>query len=87
AQAIKRLKVKDEQIGTILSQIRKYRLSLRREGGVRTSDYMVHPTALAYLGRRSNYLRTTLLRNDSLSDMSDHFVPFFVLFEWLKTAS
>ncbi|KAG2341132.1 hypothetical protein BDR05DRAFT_476839 [Suillus weaverae] len=46
---------------------------------------MVHPTALAYLRRRSNYLRTTLLRNDFLSDMSDRFVPFFVLFEWLKT--
>ncbi|KAG1770545.1 hypothetical protein EV702DRAFT_922748, partial [Suillus placidus] len=66
ARVIKRLK--GEQIGTILSQIRKYLLSLRREGGARTSDYMVHPTALAYLGRRSNYLRTA---NDSLSDMSD----------------
>ncbi|KAG1764254.1 hypothetical protein EV702DRAFT_128577 [Suillus placidus] len=59
AQIIKRLK--DEQIGTILSQIRKYLLSLRQVVGARTSDYMVHPTALAYLRRR---LRTT---NDSLS--------------------
>ncbi|KAJ8583779.1 ubiquitin conjugating enzyme family protein [Rhizopogon salebrosus TDB-379] len=85
AQAVQRLK--DEKIGTILSQIREYLPSLRREGGARTSDYMVHPTALAHLRRRFNYLCTTLLRNDSLSDMSDRSVLYFELFEWLETIS
>lgn len=85
AQVIQRLK--DEKIGTILSQIREYLPSLRREGGARTSDYMVHPTALAHLRRRFNYLCTTLLRNDSLSDMSDRSVLYFELFEWLETIS
>lgn len=85
AQAIQRLK--DEKIGTILSQIREYLPSLRRGGGARTSDYMVHPTALAHLRRRFNYLCTTLLRNDSLSDMSDRSVLYFELFEWLETIS
>lgn len=85
AQATQRLK--DEKIGTILSQIREYLPSLRREGGARTSDYMVHPTALAHLRRRFNYLCTTLLRNDSLSDMSDRSVLYFELFEWLETIS
>lgn len=84
AQVIQRLK--DEKIGTILSQIREYLPSLRREGGARTSDYMVHPTALAHLRRRFNYLCTTLLRNDSLSDMSDRSVLYFELFEWLEVA-
>ncbi|OJA14679.1 hypothetical protein AZE42_02395 [Rhizopogon vesiculosus] len=85
AQTAQRLK--DEKIGTILSQIREYLPSLRREGGARTSDYMVHPTALAHLRRRFNYLCTTLLRNDSLSDMSDRSVLYFELFEWLETIS
>ncbi|KAG1772929.1 hypothetical protein EV702DRAFT_976230, partial [Suillus placidus] len=71
---------KDEQIGAILFQICKYLSSLRRKGGAQTSDYMVYPMALANLRRRFDYLCTTLLRNDCLSDISDSFVPFFVLF-------
>ncbi|KAH7914317.1 hypothetical protein BJ138DRAFT_1144039 [Hygrophoropsis aurantiaca] len=78
---------KDRKIGTLLSQIRVYLPSLDREGGGRTSDYMVHPTALAHLRRRFNILCATLLRNDSLSDMSDRSVLYFELFEWLETIS
>ncbi|KAG2137096.1 hypothetical protein DEU56DRAFT_946556 [Suillus clintonianus] len=80
-------RLKDEKIGTILSQIREYLPSLRREGGARTSDYMIHPTALAHLRRRFNCLCTTLLRKDSLSDMSDRSVLYFELFERLETIS
>ncbi|KAH7929485.1 ubiquitin conjugating enzyme family protein [Leucogyrophana mollusca] len=85
AQAVQR--AKDLKIGTLLSQIRVYLPSLHRPGGGRTSDYMVHPTALAHLRRRFNLLCTTLLRNDSLSDMSDRSVLYFELFEWLETIS
>ncbi|KAL4075903.1 hypothetical protein J3A83DRAFT_4089853 [Scleroderma citrinum] len=79
--------VKDARIGSLLSQIRVYLPSLRREGGALTSDYMVHPTALAHLRRRFNSLCSTLLRNDSLTDMSERSVLYFELFEWLETVS
>lgn len=45
---------------------------------------MVHPTALAHLRRRFNYICSALLRNDSLTDMSDRSVLYFELFEWLE---
>ncbi|KAI6047226.1 ubiquitin conjugating enzyme family protein [Pisolithus marmoratus] len=85
AQAQQR--AKDGKIGSLLAQIRVYLPSLRRHGGALTSDYMVHPTALAHLRRRFNYLCSTLLRNDSLTDMSERSVLYFELFEWLETIS
>ena len=82
AQAVQR--AKDEKIGQLLSQIRVYLPSLHREGGGRTSDYLVHPTTLAHLRRRFNYVCSSLLRNDSLADMSDRSVLYFELLEWLE---
>ena len=85
AQAIQR--AKDEKIGGLLSKIRVYLPNLHRPGGGQTSDYLVHPTALAQLRRRFNYVCSTLLRNDSLSDMSDRSVLYFELLEWLEESS
>ncbi|KAF9259490.1 hypothetical protein L218DRAFT_908179 [Marasmius fiardii PR-910] len=79
--------IKDENIGTLLTQVRTYLPSLHRPGGARTSDYLVHPTALAHLRRRFNYVCSSLLRNDSLADMSDRSVLYFELLEWLETIS
>ena len=45
---------------------------------------MVHPSTLVHLRRRFNYVSSTLLRNDSLADMSDRNVLYFELFEWLE---
>ena len=84
AQAIQRQK--DVRLGELLKQLRIYLPSLHREGGGQTSDYMVHPTALAHLRRRFNYICSALLRNDSLSDMSDRSVLYFELFEWLEVS-
>lgn len=85
AQAIQ--KAKDEKIGKLLSAVRIYLPNLHRSGGGRTSDYLVHPTALAHLRRRFNYVCSTLLRNDSLADMSERSVLYFELMEWLETIS
>ncbi|KNZ79827.1 Baculoviral IAP repeat-containing protein 6, partial [Termitomyces sp. J132] len=85
AQAIQR--TKDEKIGNLLTEIRVYLPNLHREGGGQTSDYLVHPTALAHLRRRFNYICSTLLRNDSLADMSDRSVLYFELLHWLETIS
>ena len=74
---------KDEKLGKLLTAVREYLPSLRRPGGGRTSDYLVHPTALAHLRRKFNYVCSTLLRNDSLADMSDRSVLYFELLEWL----
>ncbi|KAL1660626.1 hypothetical protein GGF50DRAFT_106202 [Schizophyllum commune] len=78
---------KDRTIAALLTQIREYLPSLRRPGGSRTSDYLVHPTALAHLRRRFNYVCSTLLRNDSLADMSERSTLYFELLEWLETIS
>jgi hypothetical protein len=82
AQAAQR--AKDEKIGKLLRAIREYLPQLHRPGGGQTSDYLVHPTALAHLRRRFNYVCSTLLRNDSLADMSERSVLYFELMEWLE---
>ncbi|KAH9939957.1 ubiquitin conjugating enzyme family protein [Amylocystis lapponica] len=85
AQAMQR--AKDEKLAQLLSRIRRYLPSLHRPGGGLTSDYMVHPTTLAHLRRRFNFVGSQLLRNDSLADMSDRSVLYIELFEWLETIS
>lgn len=86
-RALAAQRVKDEKIGKLLCAIRVYLPNLNREGGGRTSDYLVHPTALAHLRRRFNYVCSNLLRNDSLADMSERSVLYFELLEWLEVNS
>ncbi|KAF9481960.1 hypothetical protein BDN70DRAFT_875580 [Pholiota conissans] len=78
---------KDEKIAKLLGVIRTFLPNLNREGGGRTSDYLVHPTTLAHLRRRFNHICIKLLQNDSLADMSDRSVLYFELLEWLETIS
>ncbi|KAF4619548.1 hypothetical protein D9613_005238 [Agrocybe pediades] len=78
---------KDEKIAKLLEAIRVYLPNVNRKGGGRTSDFLVHPTALAHLRRRFNYVCSSLLRNDSLADMSDRSILYFELLEWLETIS
>ena len=80
-QAAKAQKAADERIANLMKAIRVYLPSISRG---RTSDYLVHPTTLAHLRRRFNYVCSSLLRNDSLADMSDRSVLYFELFEWLQ---
>lgn len=80
-------RAKDEKLAQLLSRIRIFLPSLHRPGGARTSDYLVHPTALAHLRRRFNFVSSQLLRNDSLADMSDRSVLYIELFEWLEVQS
>ncbi|KAI0920787.1 hypothetical protein AcW2_005953 [Taiwanofungus camphoratus] len=80
-------RAKDQKLAQLLSRIRVFLPSLHRPGGTRTSDYLVHPTALAHLRRRFNFVSSQLLRNDSLADMSDRSVLYIELFEWLETIS
>ncbi|KAL1944113.1 hypothetical protein VTO73DRAFT_3298 [Trametes versicolor] len=78
---------KDEKLASLLSQIRTFLPSVNRDNGGHSSDYLVHPTALAHLRRRFNFVSSQLLRNDSLTDMSDRSILYFELFEWLETIS
>ncbi|KDQ64475.1 hypothetical protein JAAARDRAFT_28107 [Jaapia argillacea MUCL 33604] len=86
-EAIAQQRLKDEKLGQLLTAVRVYLPSLRRLGGGRTSDYLVHPTALAHLRRRFNHICSSLLKNDSLTDMSDRSVLYLELFDWLETIS
>ncbi|CAA7259737.1 unnamed protein product [Cyclocybe aegerita] len=86
-KALAAQRAKDERLGKLLSAIRVYLPNLNREGGGRTSDYLVHPTTLAHLRRRFNHICSILLRNDSLADMSERSIIYFELLEWLETIS
>ncbi|KAH9833805.1 ubiquitin conjugating enzyme family protein [Rhodofomes roseus] len=86
-EALAAQRAKDEKLAKLLANIRVYLPSVRRSGGPKTSDYLVHPTALAHLRRRFNFVSSQLLRNDSLADMSDRSVLYIELFDWLETIS
>jgi hypothetical protein len=73
----------DEKTALLLSQIQVYLPHLDRSSGTRTSDHLVHPTALAHLRRRSAFVHD-LLRNDSLLDMSNRDRIYSALLDWLK---
>ena len=85
-EALAAQKAKDAKIGSLLIAIREYLPNLHRKGGGHPSDYLVHPTALAHLRRRFNFICSTLLRNDSLADMSERSVLYFELLEWLEVS-
>jgi hypothetical protein len=67
-------------------ELRTFLPSLRRPGGAVTCDYLVHPTTLAHLRRRFNNICSSLLRNGSLTDMSERSSVYFELFEWLEVS-
>ncbi|KAB5592375.1 Ubiquitin conjugating enzyme family protein [Ceratobasidium theobromae] len=86
-EAMQSQKTRDTKMAALMAEVREFLPSLQRKGGVQTSDYLVHPSALAHLRRRFNWIGSTLLRNDSLADMSDRSILYFELFSWLETIS
>ncbi|KIY34108.1 ubiquitin-conjugating enzyme family protein [Cryptococcus gattii E566] len=84
--AEKAQKKADQQVATILQQVQQFLPNPHRAGGPATSDYLVHPTALAHLRRRSAFMND-LLRNDSLFDMSQRGDIYRALFDWLEIVS
>lgn len=71
----------------MLEQVRMYLPNLNREGGGKSCDYLPHPTTLAHLRRRFNFVSSQLLRNDSLVDMSERSVLYFELLAWLEVSA
>jgi hypothetical protein len=86
-EALASQKARDAEMSELLAEVREYLPSVQRDGGGRASDFLVHPTTLAHIRRRFNVLCSTLLRNDSLSDMSDRSTLYSELFSWLETIS
>nr|XP_018260191.1 uncharacterized protein I303_07108 [Kwoniella dejecticola CBS 10117]OBR82349.1 hypothetical protein I303_07108 [Kwoniella dejecticola CBS 10117] len=76
----------DSKTVILLAEVQTYLPNLNRPGGARTSDHLVHPTALAHLRRRSGFVND-LLRNDSLLDMSKREGLYTSLFDWLQIVS
>lgn len=79
-------KVKDEKLAALLEGVRVYLPNLNRDGGVKSCDFLPHPTTLAHLRRRFNFVSSQLLRNDSLVDMSERSILYFELLEWLEVS-
>ncbi|GFZ49786.1 hypothetical protein JCM24511_07189 [Saitozyma sp. JCM 24511] len=77
---------RDGETAELLSQVQVYLPHPNRASGTRTSDHLVHPTALAHLRRRSAFVND-LLRNDSLLDMSNRAGIYRALFDWLEIVS
>jgi hypothetical protein len=76
---------RDGETAELLSQVQVYLPHPNRASGTRTSDHLVHPTALAHLRRRSAFVND-LLRNDSLLDMSNRAGIYRALFDWLEVS-
>lgn len=76
---------KDGNTAMLLRQVGLFLPNLKR-GRTFTSDYMVHPTALAHLRRRSGFIND-LLRNDSLLDMTKRDTLYCALLDWLETVA
>ncbi|OCF34329.1 hypothetical protein I316_03843 [Kwoniella heveanensis BCC8398] len=76
----------DKKTTSLLNQVSVFLPSFDRPGGARSSDHLVHPTALAHLRRRSAFVNE-LLRNDSLLDMSNRGDLYRALFDWLEIVS
>jgi len=83
-EALAAQKIKDQSIGGLLKEIRVYLPTLRRDGGATSNDLLPHPSTLIHLRRRFNHVSSSLLRNDSLTDMGERSVLYFELFEWLE---
>lgn len=73
----------DKRTAEVLRHVSVYLPSFKREGGTRTSDIMVHPTALAHLRRRSGFVND-LLSSDSLLDMSNRAELYDAVLMWLE---
>ncbi|GJE87521.1 ubiquitin conjugating enzyme family protein [Phanerochaete sordida] len=86
-EALAAQKLKDEKLANLLKSVRMYLPNLNRDGGGKSCDYLPHPTTLAHLRRRFNFVSSQLLRNDSLLDMSERSALYFELLEWLETIS
>ncbi|EJF62236.1 ubiquitin conjugating enzyme family protein [Dichomitus squalens] len=87
-EAMNAQKAKDQKLSTLLSDIRTFLPSVNRESNIHfDSDFLPHPATLAHLRRRFNFVSSQLLRNDSLTDMSDRSILYFELFLWLETIS
>lgn len=83
-EALAAQKLKDEKLANLLKSVRMYLPNLNRDGGGKSCDYLPHPTTLAHLRRRFNFVSSQLLRNDSLLDMSERSALYFELLEWLE---
>ncbi|KAI1795079.1 ubiquitin conjugating enzyme family protein [Ganoderma leucocontextum] len=87
-EALNAQRAKDQKLSTMLSNIRIFIPSVNRDNGVHfDSDFLPSPVTLAHLRRRFNFVGSQLLRNDSLTDMSDRSVLYFELLEWLENIS
>ena len=84
-EALNAQREKDKNLSEMLSNIRIFIPSVNRDNGVHfDSDFLPSPVTLAHLRRRFNFVSSQLLRNDSLTDMSDRSVLYFELLEWLE---
>ena len=79
-------RAKDEALSDLFKKVRVFLPTLSRAGGSCASDFLVHPSALAHLRRRFNRVCSHLLRNDSLSDMTERSLLYLELFEWLEVS-
>lgn len=77
----------DQTIASLLASVRVFMPNRSREGPFRSSDHMPSIATAIHIRRRFNPIASELLKNDSLSDMSDRRILFEEFLAWLAVIS
>ncbi|EGG03790.1 uncharacterized protein MELLADRAFT_65352 [Melampsora larici-populina 98AG31] len=80
-------KMQDQSLASLLASIRVFMPNRSRKGPFRSSDHMPSIATAIHIRRRFNPIASDLLKNDSLSDMSDRRVLYEEFLEWLLIVS
>ncbi|KAH9819746.1 hypothetical protein DFH28DRAFT_886164 [Melampsora americana] len=80
-------KMQDQSLASLLASIRVFMPNRSRKGPFRSSDHMPSIATAIHIRRRFNPIASDLLKNDSLSDMSERRVLYEEFLEWLLIVS
>lgn len=80
-------KMQDQSLASLLASVRVFMPNRSRIGPFRSSDHMPSIATAIHIRRRFNPIASDLLKNDSLSDMSDRRVLYEEFLEWLLIVS
>lgn len=75
---------RDTGIAELLAAVRAFLPNRERKGSFRSSDHMPSIATAIHLRRRFNPIASELLRNDSLSDMSERRGLYSEFLVWLE---
>ncbi|KAG0148440.1 hypothetical protein CROQUDRAFT_654953 [Cronartium quercuum f. sp. fusiforme G11] len=79
--------LQDQALASLLASVRIFMPNRNRPNGYRHSDHMPSLAAAIHIRRRFNPIASELLKNDSLTDMSDRRILYNEFLQWLLIVS